>query len=517
MADPIVEIRNGKIRGALDQSVYSFKGIPYGGPTSGAGRFKPPVPAAPWTEVRDALSYGPSCPQPGGPVLNMTPEISAVFDRDETPPQNENCLYLNVWTAGLNDGGHRPVMVWIHGGAFFVGSGSGKLYAGDALVRKGDVVVVTVNHRLGPLGYLHLGDLAGEEFAASGNVGMLDLILALEWVRDNIALFGGDPHNVTLFGESGGGAKISVLLAMPAAQGLFHKAVIQSGPGLYMHDREAATATARQLLNRINLNPQRMAEIQQAPVERLLAAQAAAARRDGFFMLKPVVDGTLLPHRPFDPIAPAISAHIPLLIGTTKDEMNLFLGKVPLLGTFGGPRWPGQIALEISSRAVLGPEAGPRVLQTYRYTRPQAAPHEIFCAVVTDWAIRIGSIRIAERKAAAGSAPVYMYLFGWESPYLNGRLKSHHALEIPFVFNHINVTPSMTGRRPECYPLAEKMSAAWIAFARSGNPNHPDLPFWPAYTLKERATMLFNTDCRVQNDPDREERLAWTGLKLQAM
>jgi para-nitrobenzyl esterase len=374
---------------------------------------------------------------------------------------------------------------------------------------------VTVNHRLGPLGYLHLGDLAGEEYAASGNVGMLDLVLALEWVRDNITAFGGDPGNVTIFGESGGGMKVSMLLAMPTARGLFHRAIIQSGPGVRMQSPERATKNARRVLAKLGIRADNIDALHQVPVERLVAAQMGSGLIS-FPRLGPVVDGQILPQNPFDPVAPAISAQIPVLIGTNKDEATLFLGNIPLLGTFSQPNFLSPLALRVVMGRIAGKSAG-RLLDAYRRTHPHAAPHELFASIMTDLIMRRGSILLAERKLAGGTAPVFMYLFAWETPALGGKMRTPHALEIPFVFANVALTPNMTGNLPECYTLAAKMSAAWIAFARSGDPNHDGLPKWPAYSVPERATMIFDQECRVENDPGGEERLAWEGIALHLM
>jgi para-nitrobenzyl esterase len=446
-------------------------------------------------------------------VLNVTSEIIELFEPAPSLEQSENCLFLNVWTPGLNDGGRRPVLFWCHGGGFFVGSGSDPWVEGSALCRRGDVVVVTVNHRLGPLGFLHLADLAGERYAASGNVGMLDLVAALEWVRDNIRNFGGDPGNVTIFGESGGGAKVSMLMAMPAARGLFHRAVIQSGPGLHMHSRERATKDAKTLLRRLEVSPNNLEELHTLPVERFLAAQAAASRFNPFFMLEPVVDGEILPHPPFEPSAPEISAEIPLLIGSTRDEATLFMGNVPLLGTFSRDSDLSMPLLRLAMRIVAG-RAAPRIVAAYRRSYPAASPRKLFSRIASDWSMRMATIRLAERKVAGGTAPVFLYRFDWETPVMGGRLGAHHSLEIPFVFDNTRQAPSLIDDRADADALAGVMSDAWLAFARTGDPSHPGLPGWPAYSLQERATMIFDTTCRAEPDPDREVRLAWEGVKV---
>jgi para-nitrobenzyl esterase len=467
--------------------------------------------------VRAAQHYGPSCPQPKGQVLNVKPEISALFGSSQPLPENEACLVLNVWTPGVNDGGRRPVMVWLHGGGFFVGSGSGDWYDGTNLARRGDAVVLTVNHRLGSLGFLHLGDLAGELYAASGNAGMLDVVAALEWIRDNIEAFGGDPERVTLFGESGGGAKVSTLMAMPAARDLFHRAIVQSGPGLSMASRRQATRAARRILRELGLGLKDLHHLHTLPAEQLVAAQRTLSRWNPFFLIKPVVDGRILPQPPFDPVASPVSADVPLLIGTNKDETTMFLGGIPYVGTFSERQGPAaRLAVNLLTRLLVGRAAG-QILRTYRRERPRSTPQELFAAITTDWTMRIASIRLAERKIAGGPAPVYMYRFDWETPALDGRLKAPHALDLPFVFDNLARAQAMTGDLPASYPLAAQMSEAWLAFARSGDPNHSGLPAWPTYTPEARATMIFDEKCRVELDPAREERLAWEGVNVRGL
>jgi para-nitrobenzyl esterase len=336
----------------------------------------------------------------------------------------------------------------------------------------------------------------------------------LEWVRDNIDAFGGDPGNVTIFGESGGGFKVSALLAMPAAQGLFHKAIIQSGPGIHMCPRDRATKYARAVLRQLGVTPGDRRALHEMPAERLIAAHSAVTRRNPFHNLEPAVDGLILPRAPFEPTAPAISAHIPLMIGTTKDEATLFVGNVPLLGPFSRESLASKIALRAAVRVLAGRSAR-RVLDAY--SMPGVPTRVRFATMATDLAMRVGSIRIAERQAATATAPVFMYLFAWESPALEGKLRATHALDVPFVFDNVARAPGMTGDLPEAHELAQRVSQAWIAFARSGRPDHPDLIPWPAYTAQARATMILDNECRVELDPGRKQRLAWEGVRLWTM
>lgn len=505
--DVIVETTSGKLRGVAIGGVNIFKGVPYGGPADGTHRFGPPIKVQPWQGVRDALEYGPTAMQDPD-AFGLSPELIALLPIRETIPMDENCLVLNVWSPGVNDGGRRPVMFWCHGGAFISGSGSSAWYDGTNLCRKGDVVVVTINHRLGAFGYLHLEDL-GDKFGSSGNAGMLDIVVALEWVRDNIAKFGGDPGNVTIFGESGGGAKVSVLMAMPAARGLFHKAIIQSGPAVEMMSRSDATATAGQVISELGFESSRVDELRHIPATRLLGAQMAILkkinlmsfanrRRVGF---NPVIDGTDLPAGPFAPTAPAVSSQVPLMIGTNKDEMSLFFALAP---------W-----MEGMDEAVLGErvrmfvgERGNSIVAEYRRARPYDSPSDLMIAIASDAGVRIPSLTMADRKVALNRAPVFVYLFTWETPVLGGRLKSPHALEIPFVFDTLESVP-LTGNSPARLALSEKMIRTWLAFARTGEPNNQAIPEWPSYSSNERPTMIFDDECRVVNDPYRHERLAW--------
>ncbi|MDP9236807.1 MAG: carboxylesterase/lipase family protein [Chloroflexota bacterium] len=476
----------GALRGISDGRVLAFKGIPYAAPPVGGRRFLPPAPVTPWPGIRDALEYGASCPQSSARPQGWSQE----------PSLSEDCLYLNVWTPGCDD--HtRPVMVWLHGGGFSIGSGSWPVYDGAALVRRGDVVVVTVNHRLGIFGYLHLKELAEPEFASSGNAGMLDLVAALAWVRDNISAFGGDPSNVMIFGESGGGAKVSTLLAMPAARGLFHRAAVQSGPGLRSRVATGqATELARQVVT--DLAAGSVQALQSVAADKLLEFQRKLGRR-AMFSFSPVIDHLYLPEHPGDAIKAGTAADVPLIVGCNRDEATLFLAMdagLEGLTVLDADHVPPRLDS-------LGEHARP-IIETYRRTRPAASPKDLLVAIESDRMMRIPSIELTERKLAGGKAPVYMYLFCWAA----GPLGSAHGYEIPFVFDNARppVMPESVGRGT----LATQMSEAWIAFARNGAPDHPGIPHWPAYSLQDRATMIFDRDAAcVQDDPSGEERAAW--------
>jgi len=371
--------------------------------------------------------------------------------------------------------------------------------------------VVTINHRLNLFGYFHLGDVAGEKYAASGNAGMLDLVQGLQWVHDNIAAFGGDPGKVMIFGESGGGGKVCSLLTMPAAKGLFHRAAIQSGASLRATAREAADKTARAMLAELGISPNNVDDLQSVPVSRLLSAMAdmskrqagapAGARPAGF---GPVVDGKILPSNPFDPVASPVSATIPILVGCNTHENALSADESVFNLDEEGLR--NRIV------AIAGEANATRVIDTYKKDYPGKSPSDLFFLAGTDRGMRLNAIRLAERKFAQGKAPVYMYLFAWRSPALGGRMGAPHTVEIPFVFDNTDIPKVMTAGGPEVKSLAAKTSEAWIQFARSGNPNHKGLPNWPAYTTGERATMVFDNTCKLVNDPGSEERKLWASL-----
>ncbi|WNG45451.1 carboxylesterase/lipase family protein [Archangium minus] len=499
----IADTKSGQVRGALSEGIRVFKGIPYGGPTSGKNRFMPPVPAEPWSGVRDALEYGPRCAQRSAIGTAVAREVVAALVTPDNPAISEDCLFVNVWTPGVADGSKRPVMVWIHGGGFVEGSGSAALYDGTALARRGDVVVVTLNHRLGALGYLYTGGAN----TTSGNAGMLDIVAALQWVRDNIAAFGGDPGNVTIFGESGGGMKVTLVMAMPEAKGLFHKAISQSGALVRALQPEQAAAQAGQLMSELGLKSGDLEALQNLPVEKVLDAQSVVLKKNqGTFTFNspftPVADGRVLPGNPFDPAAPTLSADVPLLIGSNRDEMTLFLYGLPGFMTDGMAR---------SGMGRLAGDAKDQVFEHYRGRMPEVSAKDVLISAGSDM-FRASSLLVADRKVAQGAAPVYVYLFTWETPVLEGRLKATHALDIPFVFDNADLVPSFTGKDPERFKLAEQMSSTWVAFARTGNPNHPGLPEWPAYTTEQRATLIFDLPPRIENDPRREERVLWHSL-----
>ena len=493
-----VETTAGKVAGLANGPVRIFKGIPYGAPTGGANRFMPPQKPTPWSGVREATQIGPRCPQP--PTPGLMPEEAIDLDYG---PMSEDCLSLNVWTAAVDAAAKRPVMVWFHGGGYAVGSGGSVRYDGSNLARKRDVVVVTVNHRLNAFGFLDLSSLGGAKFADSGNVGMLDIVAALEWVRDNIANFGGDPGNVTVFGESGGGGKVSTLMAMPAAKGLFHRAIAQSGVALRGITADAAAAAAQTLLAQLGVGAGDPDRIQETPFERILGALQAARPPLGF---GPVVGGHALPRHPFDPEAPEISAHVPMLLGSNLTERTFF-PDTPL-----DPIDDAALLGHVKRYTGLGDTEASRLIASYRKNRANADNTFLYQLLSADWWMTANVTTQAERKAKLGRAPAYVYHFEKRTPVRDGKLKVPHTLEIAYAFDNIDLSAAVTGAGADKQALADKMSGMWTAFARTGDPSIAGLK-WEPYSAERRAVMILDDDPRLELDPYREERLAISAVK----
>ncbi|MDF0543394.1 carboxylesterase/lipase family protein [Sphingobium sp. H39-3-25] len=511
---PVVETTAGKVRGGLANGVMHFLGVPYGGDTGGVNRWMPPPKPTPWAGERDATLFKGMSPQ-------VLPNFEAWPTRDfmnqmsycAPVEMNENCLTLNVWTRGLADGRKRPVMVWFHGGGFEAMSPNSPLYDGTNSALNGDVVMVTVNHRLNVLGYLWLGDVGGEKYANSGNPGQLDLVASLQWVRDNIERFGGDPSNVTIFGESGGAGKVGTLLAMPGAKGLFHKAIIESGRALVrMVSREDANAYTETYLKILGLPRERLSELHTMPYARLAAAMAPAAATYGASnahpALWPVVDRHVLPSHPYDPTAPDVSDDVPVMVGSNKDEAALFTAIIPDVWN----RTLTDAQLKERVTGAVGAQAD-KVITAYKAIYPNRSPAELLNIIETARGHWISGITMAERKYAKRHAPVYSYLFTYETPVAGGKLGTPHTMELPFVFDTVAAMDKMTDRSPQALALAKTCNQAWTSFAHTGTPAAKGLPDWPAYDTVNRSTMILGLDSRVVNDPNRAERELWTSLR----
>lgn len=503
-ATPVVETESGSVQGLEQGGIDAFLGVRYAAPPLGERRFQPPEKPEAWEGVADATGYGAPCMQlysASGPnESEMTRRIQAIFPTStEAKMDNEDCLFLNVWTPAAGDGGKRPVMVWFHGGGYAYGSGNWPAYNGRNLAEKGDVVVVTVNHRLNAFGYLNLAERFGEDFAASGNVGNLDLVSSLEWVRDNIAAFGGDPDNVTIMGESGGGSKVSHLMAMPAADGLFDKAVIQSGPGVLSGKPAEAADYAARILDAAgvetieDLRNVRSDEIVEA-VRKATPAGSALGRGPQF---GPIADGTIIPRDPFLPAAPEQSRDIPVLIGYNKDEMTLFVAAQPWFGRLT----EGALT---AMTAAMGEQAVAAVA-AYRKRYPDYSPTH-FASIAMGTRFVRGTYLLADQQAKTASAPVYVYRLTWETPIGEGMLRSPHTLDIPLMFDNAVESAALVGTGEDAQIMAGMMSDAWIAFAKTGTPSSPLLPEWKPYTPAARNVMELNVEPQLVDDPEKDIR-----------
>ena len=480
----IARTRSGRVAGYRRDGVHVFKGIAYGADTA-PRRFRPAVQEGKWRGVRDATAYGASAPQSA-----------------EEGPGSEDCLFLNVWTPGLRDSARRPILVYVHGGGYNNGSGSSPLYDGTRLCRRGDVVVVTLNHRLNAFGYLYLAELAGSEYADSGNAGQLDLVQALQWVREHAEEFGGDAGNVTVFGQSGGGAKIATLMAMPSALGLFHRAWTMSGQQVTAAGPRAASQRTRVLLDALGMGDDFDA-LARLPMARLLEAirvRDPSRIEATSLYFGPVMDSHALPRHPFYPDAPPQSVAIPMVIGNTRDETRAFLGNDPANFTLTWETLPAKLREQQYSD--LSPDV---VVAEYRRLYPDYTPTEVFFAATTAGRSWRGAVIEAELRAEQG-APTWVYQLDWRSPLDGGKWRALHTLDIALVFDNIAEAGSRTGGGPEAQRMADRMSNALIAFARDGDPNHAATPAWPTYSLRGRETMVFDNDTRVENDPRGGER-----------
>lgn len=501
----VAQTESGKVRGYIHKGIFTYKGIPY----AKAERFMAPSKPDKWEGVRSSLTYGPVCPLVD-PTTAVHDESEFVFHHDWGYP-NEDCLRLNIWTPEIRSATEpkkRPVMVWLHGGGHVAGS-SQELpsYDGENLARKGDVVVVSINHRLNILGFLNLSAY-GQKYKASANVGMVDIVAALEWVKANIGNFGGDPGNVTIFGQSGGGGKVNTLMNAPSAKGLFHKAIIQSGGlGLRFQDNATTQRVAALVLEELKLQPAQIDSLQKIPFAQLADAGKkalakvndelkASGKPTGLFglMWGPVHDGNFLPYQPSEAAAKELARNVPLMIGSTKNEFMTSL-RVPGLSN-------GSVQ---DVKAFLQQQYGDKT-DAFIAAVKKAYPNDTRPSdlVDVDDMFRRSAIQMANLKSASATAPIYMYLFAWQSPVLDGNYKAIHCMEIPFVFDNIARCEEMTGGTKEAYQLADKVSNAWINFAKTGNPNHKGIPTWQKYTPENGATMIFDNQCIEKYHHDKD-------------
>jgi len=496
-----VKTRSGSVRGLLKDSVQQFWCVPYGAPTGGANRFMPPQKPASWSGVKDLFEITFGAPLAPG-AEEPSPVVTAL---NRKGPESEDCLSVNVFTPGL-DNRARPVMVWMHGGGFTAGSGNYLLYDGTNLAKKEDVVVVSVNHRLNLFGFLHLADLGGEKWAGATNAGIQDLVAALAWVHDNIEAFGGDPSRVTIFGQSGGGGKTTTVMAMPSAKGLFHRAIAQSGSAFRGQTASDATDGAERYLAKLGLKRDQLDKLHELDTKTLQNAYYAEPRIERLAN-GPVIDGKILPRHQWDPTAPSYSANVPLIAGSVETE-NGWVGPPPF-------ELSDAEMLERFTKQLAGNDAaqGEKLLGLYKRTHPDLRNQMLWLAAESDDTRRWNAQELCRLKQEQRTAASYLYYFDWFSPVHNNRMGAYHTLDIPFVFYNMDIGASMTGSAQSRYALGHVMSAAWAAFARTGDPNHADMPKWPVFDVATYPTMVFGERVHVANDPNREERLALAELK----
>jgi para-nitrobenzyl esterase len=517
--EPVVETTAGKVRGERAQGGgYRFLCVPYGASTAGDGRFMPPRPVRPWRGIRDVPKRALIAPQidPDAPAPTPGSLRAAVsgIGSEAGSIETEDCLNVTIYTPAI-DSARRPVMFWCHGGGYFAGSGSNPMYDGARLATRGDVVVVNVNHRLNVLGYAFLAH-ADEAFAASGNVGMMDIALALEWVRDNIERFGGDPRRVTIFGQSGGGGKVATLLSMPAAKGLFHRAIMQSGAVRQLRTPEDAQAVSEALMAQLGLKPKEARQLQQVPLEKLMAANFALARlpaRPGKPLnFMPVLDGRVVPHNPFDPVANPLNAAVPLMIGCTRTENTAFMLADEAAFSLDAA------ALKARMRALIGERAGDAAIDVYSAFRPGASPSDLYFEMLSDRSFRRSSLIVADLKSSMGAGKTYAYELLWNTPVFGGRLRSPHSIDLPLVFDIAEGErwSPYTGGGAGPQKVARAMSEAWVAFAHTGRPDTATLA-WPEYSPERRMMMLFDDTSGAAPDPFRPTRTFWDDVANAAI
>jgi para-nitrobenzyl esterase len=487
-AAAIAETTSGKVRGGVERGIKVFKGVPYGADTGGANRFLPPKSPVPWTGVLDALAFGDQCSQASGGGA-FVPDIWASWA--EKQGESENCLVLNVWTPGLRDGRKRPVMVWFHGGGFFAFSGASAVFDGVRLAERGDVVLVTLNHRLNVFGYMDLRAF-GPQFSGSVNLGQQDLVHALKWVRANIAEFGGDPDNVMIFGESGGGGKVCTTMAMPSAEGLFHRAAVQSGPGLRSMSPDTAAEHTRSFIAALGLGPGEIDQLKTLPPAPLIAALVKV----GVGSFAPVLDPATLPASPFDPVATPLSAKIPLIIGYNRTETTVLASSpAPFAATW-------ETLPDLLRPGFGGADPVP-IIAAIRALEPHAGPADLYFEITSERGMGAGSHLLAQRRVEASQAPTYVYRLEWETPVEGGKWRSPHSLDLPLVFDTVGKSQSIIGDgAAQAQIVADAMSQSWINFARTGNPNGGRAPAWTAYNVAREPVMQFDLKSRIVFDAE---------------
>jgi para-nitrobenzyl esterase len=491
----VVETPYGKLKGFEQDGVRIFRGVNYGADTSGKNRFMPPVKPDPWTGVKEATAYGLQAPQLRI-AGQLTPKwLAFCFPPADGAATGENCLVLNVWTPGTDDK-KRPVMVWFHGGGYTVGSSHGIAYDGASLARTHDVVVVGVNHRLHAFGFTDIGAVLGGDYARAGNVGIMDCVAALEWVRESIERFGGDPDRVMIFGESGGGAKVSNLLAMPSAKGLFHRAAIESGSAIHVGTRERTQPLAEAMLKELGVtkdNIGRLHELTTAEIEAAAMKVGATPLAQAF---GPTNDGDVIVRHPFDPDAPDTSADVPIIVGYNRTEQTLFSPENDPVFNLDDK------GLRPQFEKAMGKDTD-KVLAAYKQKFPGATPSDLFFTIATETRFAPSARLLATRKAAKGAAPAHHYRFDWATASEGGKWRSPHTVEIPFVFNNMTgeAVEYSFGTDPSTRELARKVSGLWAAFAATGVPKVEGMPEWTPYDGETRPTMLFNVESKIENDP----------------
>lgn len=505
-AEPVAETTLGRVRGTRNQGVYAFKGVPYAASTAGANRFRPPVPRQPWTGIRDALTGGASAPQ----LKTVAPVEFAWYWSDIAA--DEDCLSLSIFTPALRDHKRRPILVWLHGGAFAAGAGTSSGFDGSYLAQSQDVVVVSVNHRLNVLGSLYTGEHVDQLSPESANVGVLDQLAALKWIKENADAFGGDADNITVFGQSGGAAKVTALLGLPAARGYIQRAIVQSGSGAWkLASPEAAARAGHALLREFGLGAANAARLRDVPVAQLIAAFGkVSAAAGGVSEFRPTLDGQVFTQDPFDPVASPLAADIPLLIGNAAQEATFFLAADPANFSLSA----AQVRARLQRFLRTSDAATERLIAAYRDGNARATPSELLIAIAGDYNYRLPTLAVADRKAAQNRAPVYAYQFEWKSPARAGVLGSPHTSEVPFIFGTLDAARALIQDSPDQLQVRDRLGAIWAQFARSGNPVTSAVPGWAPYQPGVRTTALLGRDWQAKADPAAAARAAFAELPL---